>query len=713
MSASSNYLVSNAENFAATFARVVGDMTGTQLVREGDVRQEERFEHASCMMITIHFAGVIQGEYLLALDESTAAAMIGGVFEPNATAQQRKSAREEYTEFVKEALNAAVGESIQELERSFDGLTFLPAVAVYGELEYPQIPVGIATVRGECGSVDCCFMLNMVNLGVGEKLQQALLDIQSKNSELKTAQRNIENMLSVFPAGLVAIDRTGVILPGYSRLTAATIGLPVDTLLQGRALSEILSFPEAKVKDTSGDFERWIDLVYSRFQELDFKIMEELLPIQEFTNSFGHILHVKCIPITAGDGSAVDRLLLVIDDVTARRKLEDEMKRITRQHDQNVELLSQVVSLEPDEITQFVYDSTDLLSRAEKILQTHDRDRELINSLYRTIHTLKGTSGQFRFKQLQEMAHTIETQLAPLREKDSVNDSEVEPIRKSLEEVNSYVNRIEDLRKKLGGEKETVRSKAERSRPSMIVALDDIDSLIAQARQLVEVGYKLDKDKYYQAMIAEVARRVCGLRTLNVGFFLPSLVALAQRTADRFGKRVTVELRRDATIDIAVVRRVHEAFIHIVNNAVDHGIELPNRRTERGKVDRGIILIDCVVKDSNLIIAVKDDGAGVNIDLVRDRLVERCGYTPARAAALSESAALETLLLPGFSTKDEVTETSGRGVGLDVAATVVKELGGRIRIESRMGKGTEVIMELPERRVLPAAWIGREEWRGA
>jgi signal transduction histidine kinase/CheY-specific phosphatase CheX len=705
MQEKNSYLIQNTTLLSDCLVQVIRDMVGVECRADSDVQCSNAFALDARVMVTIHFSGIIQGDYIIALQDTVAAAMLG-LTPAGADAAQMRAMREEYTGFFKEALNAAVGMAILSLQKEFGKLTFLPPVVVCGEIEYPQMPVGMRRITTPNGPIDCYFLLNMANLGVGEMLQKALQEIRHQNEALEESRKNIAKILEVFPAGLVSIDHAGVVQPGYSAKTAEILGLARDSTLNGVNLIDLFSVEEMTRKQMREDFANWIDLVYTKFGKIDFKIMEELLPISELKDFRGSLLHSKCIPIVNQDGKTIERLLFIIDDITRQREMEEKMKKLARQHDQNIEMLSQIINLEPDEIQRFVFDSSELIARAEQIVQSQNQNTELINTLYRTIHTLKGTSGMYRFKQLQEMAHQIETQLSPLREKDRIAESEVEPIKEALDEVNAYITNIENLRKKLGGEKETMKSKAERAKPTVMVALSDIDYLVAQSSQLVIVSRKLDKDRFFINGLETILNQARNLRKLSFGFFVPSLNALAVKNAEKLGKKVILELKSDLMVDVAAIRCIHEAMIHIINNSIDHGIELPEIRRSRGKVENGIIQIEPLAAGDYLRLIISDDGAGIDYEKIKDRLLERKDFTPDQLADMSKDEITKQLFTPGFSTKDEVTEISGRGVGLDVVWATVQELQGSVRIDSRPGWGTEVIMEIPVSRSWPSALQG-------
>jgi two-component system chemotaxis sensor kinase CheA len=144
-----------------------------------------------------------------------------------------------------------------------------------------------------------------------------------------------------------------------------------------------------------------------------------------------------------------------------------------------------------------------------------------------------------------------------------------------------------------------------------------------------------------------------------------------------------------------VLEAIGDPLVHIVRNAVDHGIEPPEVRESAGKPREGTVELRAWRSRDRVTVEVSDDGAGLDPDTLRETAVERGVVTPEEAAAMSDDAARELVFEPGVTTAGEVTEVSGRGVGMDVVASTVRELDGRVEIESDPGEGTTVRLRLP------------------
>ena len=178
--------------------------------------------------------------------------------------------------------------------------------------------------------------------------------------------------------------------------------------------------------------------------------------------------------------------------------------------------------------------------------------------------------------------------------------------------------------------------------------------------------------------------------------FLHQLARHGRELARSLGKDVEIGITgEDTRLDRRIVRDLEEALLHLVRNAVDHGAEPPATRRQRGKPPTTSIQIQAQAVGRRVRLVVSDDGAGIDGRQVREAALRRGLIDPARAAAMDDQQALRLLFLPGLSTRQEVSDVSGRGVGLDVVNAVVSRLGGEVTVASAPGRGTSFTVEVP------------------
>ncbi len=186
------------------------------------------------------------------------------------------------------------------------------------------------------------------------------------------------------------------------------------------------------------------------------------------------------------------------------------------------------------------------------------------------------------------------------------------------------------------------------------------------------------------------------MRTRMVPFdrLVPRLRRIVRQVAGELGKQVEFHVgNATGEMDRSVLERIVAPLEHMLRNAVDHGIETGPRRLAAGKPEQGNIRLELTREGGDIVLALSDDGAGINLDAVRRKAIERGLIVP--GSELSDHEMLQFILEAGFSTAEKVTQISGRGVGMDVVHSEVKQLGGSMSIESEQGQGTRFLIRLP------------------
>jgi two-component system chemotaxis sensor kinase CheA len=199
-----------------------------------------------------------------------------------------------------------------------------------------------------------------------------------------------------------------------------------------------------------------------------------------------------------------------------------------------------------------------------------------------------------------------------------------------------------------------------------------------------------------ERMVGDLQRRALGLRTAPLLRVVDALPRAAREVAASLGKSVEVELRgAELELDRAILDRLADPLVHLIRNAVDHGIETPNARLESGKPVAGRLVIDARRERDHVRISVSDDGRGIDLESVRRRAVEAGVLHADLAADLAPADVAALVFRPGVSTAAAVSEVSGRGVGMDAVKAAIEGLGGRVELESRAGLGTTTTLLVP------------------
>ena len=195
---------------------------------------------------------------------------------------------------------------------------------------------------------------------------------------------------------------------------------------------------------------------------------------------------------------------------------------------------------------------------------------------------------------------------------------------------------------------------------------------------------------------ADLRESVMKARMQPVSNVFSKIPRLVRDLSHDLHRQVQLQMEGQETeLDKSLLEAVKDPLTHAVRNALDHGIEAPEVRAGVGKPATGTLLLRALQEGSHVLIEISDDGAGISVDKIRDKAIEQGLIAADRAAHMGERELLQLIFMPGFSTAERVTKVSGRGVGMDVVRTNVEKIGGKVEIDSRLGKGTTLRMRIP------------------
>jgi two-component system chemotaxis sensor kinase CheA len=415
------------------------------------------------------------------------------------------------------------------------------------------------------------------------------------------------------------------------------------------------------------------------------------------------------------------------------------------------------------------YENLDRLDRDLVVLEQDPSSEPTLSSIFRTIHTIKGTCGFFGFGKLQCVAHVGENLLSKLREGQLLLRPEittamlglVDAIREILANIENsgaegeadYGELVQTLIELQGGpledifaptslDKQSTAAEApnsndtpvddEKPGDSQSSDIQDSDPRPAPARSgiasttiRVDVGsldelmngiseLVLARNQILQWMHAksdtslagaaqrlstittELQQGVMRMRLQPISHLWSKLPRVVRDLAQQCGKEVQLQLEGAETeLDKTVIESIKDPLMHLVRNAVDHGIELPAVRLAAGKAAAGRLALSAVHDAGQVHIEISDDGSGLNLPLIRQKAVERGLIERDQAQRMTDREVAQLIFAPGFSTAGEVTNISGRGVGMDVVKTNLEKIGGTIDLETRPGEGTTIRLNLP------------------
>ena len=432
---------------------------------------------------------------------------------------------------------------------------------------------------------------------------------------------------------------------------------------------------------------------------------------------------------------------------------------------------------EIDEIVrEFLTESHEGLDQMERHLvelEQQPDDKELLKSIFRSIHTIKGTCGFLGFTRLESVTHHGESLLALLRdglmkltpEVTSLLLRTVDTVRGIMATIEAeghdgkddHAALIADLdeairehgRRKGEGhgppaDPEPSKIEPTESAPVAAAATSDggsavtdstirvdvelLDRLMTQVGELVLsrnqiLQYAMDvKDTAFQAasqrlnlITTELQEGVMKTRMQPIGNIWQKFPRVVRDLSVSFQKEVRIEmLGRDTELDKTIIEAIKDPLTHLIRNSVDHGIESPEEREAAGKPREGLLRLRAFHEGGQVNIEIADDGAGIDTEAVKQKALDKGLVTPEQVGRMSEREIQQLLFLPGLSTAKTVTNVSGRGVGMDVVKTNIEKIGGMVDLQSVRGEGTILKIKIPlTLAIIPALVVTSESERFA
>lgn len=378
----------------------------------------------------------------------------------------------------------------------------------------------------------------------------------------------------------------------------------------------------------------------------------------------------------------------------------------------------------------------DAMSRHLSELERNPQDVAALNELFRLMHNLKANARAMGFVDMGEVAHKMETLFGQIRSNERTftgslvpltfravdilgnmiravgagqESADAKPLLDNLDQLIKGEEVVEARAVQTEEEAETDAARKLELSDLVYIPVKKLDNLLNLVGELV-----IDRDRILtlaaelghpalQATARHLFRisddlqySVMDVRLVGAGVLLNKFPRVVRDVASAENKQVELTLAgQDVQIDRNVLQLITDALLHIVRNAVSHGLENPEARQAAGKPTVGKLVISALTERDDVLIQVQDDGRGIDTEAVRKKAVRQNMLTAEAAAALGEQEVWALLFEPGFSMAEKITDISGRGVGLDVVKLAIDSLGGQLRVSSELGKGTTFTLVLP------------------
>lgn len=403
-------------------------------------------------------------------------------------------------------------------------------------------------------------------------------------------------------------------------------------------------------------------------------------------------------------------------------------------------------------LSEFLIESTENMSKLDQDLVLIEKDpsnKSVLQNIFRVIHTVKGTCGMLALSRLEKIAHAAEDVLSAMREENlEINSQTIGPVLQAIDIIKSILEYLEGNEKEPEGEDSEVIShlrrliqgdsaesfasvssktnknlKTEEEKSSQInsekkaslaeqslrvhigildVLMNLVGELVLNRNQLLQLTRR-DEESPYLNPVQQLNRVTSGLqeavmktRMQPIGNAWSKLPRIVRDLEQATGKKLElVMIGQETEIDRQILQAIQDPLVHCVRNSADHGIETSEIRIKKGKSPTGQITLKAFHEGGHIIIEIKDDGAGINPEIICQKAIEKGLVTKDVAVHLSENQILKFIFEAGFSTAQKVTEVSGRGVGMDVVKSNIESIGGVVDISSQHEVGTTLRIKIP------------------
>ncbi len=493
--------------------------------------------------------------------------------------------------------------------------------------------------------------------------------VAERTLQLRQKTNDIQTMLQNMPQGILTVADGGLIHPEYSAYleqifeTKDIAGKGVmDVVFAHTNLgADVLSQVEAAFGACIGEDRMNFDFN----THLMVTEMDKTLP-----NGKVKSLELSWSPI-CNDDDVCERLMLCVRDVS-------ELKGLAAEADQQrieLNMIGEILAVNQEKFHQFIDGAVQFIDENRKIIEhTPQKDQEAVALLFRNMHTIKGNARTYGLLQLTNTVHETEQTYDNLR-KDPEQPWDQALLLAQLKQTAHLIaeySHINDI--KLGRKGPGRRGGVEKF---LMVQKDQIESLISALEAAPSKPEAQNQESLYRRVLATLRQ----IGTEKLSDILAGVTDSLPSLAKELGKETPVVQVNDGHIVLRsqIADLLKNAFMHLLRNSLDHGIELPAERQAKGKAAAGVIAIDMSLGDGRLWLRLRDDGKGLALAFIRRKAIES-GLLAADSVVSPDEVA-QLIFASGFSTASAVTEVSGRGVGMDAVKGFIEREGGTISLQ--------------------------------
>ncbi len=483
-----------------------------------------------------------------------------------------------------------------------------------------------------------------------QQVKERTQELNERNTELSQSKKETDDILQNVKDGLFLLDEKCCIESQYSAALEKIFG---ESNL-GR--KSFLKYLENKINQEIIDsIANYLDLLFTK--KIDEHVLAELNPLGQIELHFeGEKINESTSKFLTFDFRRIVeqektvRIIASVNDITEKIALEKDLEETKEASKRKMDLLLSILNVEPAMLEEFIKSSQDEIDSVDGVIQELEQKEsaiELLESVYRSIHTIKGNASMLELDFMADRAHQVEDMINELRKKNQLKFKDIKSLLGEIESIHSLHKEVKDL-------------------------IDQISKIHEQFRP---------KRHHEHNML------------------IKSLNKLITNLGDEYNKKVKLISQNFKSDLIPYEQRLilRDVLVQLIRNAMYHGLETAEERQEAGKKETGTIRIISFDKDDRIGIQFEDDGRGIQYDKLREKAKESGKWSKEEVDSWNDQQLTELIYLPGITTVDNANMTAGRGFGMDIVKQKIIKLGGEITIDTRKGKYCKFIIELPKK----------------
>jgi signal transduction histidine kinase len=526
--------------------------------------------------------------------------------------------------------------------------------------------------------------------------------VMERTRDLAEAKQEVSDILDNMAQAIFTINEAGKVNREFSAYTRELFG---DVEIAGTSALDLLQLNPSQNKEDYSRMSFWLGNITGA-DELQWMMSEDegisdaqIMRGGPDGQESQRFLELKYAPIYKA--GVVDKIMVIAKDVTTIKGLEDEVDEKEREKEESLDRVSEIASMDPELFETFINESYNILLNCDEVaaaLGVDLEDKDAINSLFRHMHTLKGNARIFQVTTVQNVAHNIEEYFGAIRDgREELTAKTVERVTSQLKEVRELLGQFEQLgRRVLSSVDASARGRGQattRIPETRILSLRKEFKELARALSAVS-------DKLPVAVVEgmdELSAAVKQLTMVPMTHLFERFRKMIFDLGKELGKSVNdLEVEGDEIlVDAKLIDKMRDVLIHALRNCMDHGIESPDERGKAGKEEKGHIRVLCAQSEGALVFEITDDGNGVDIEGVKQFAFQKKFLSEEALENITDQELCNLLFEPGFTTAKKVTDVSGRGVGMDVIRTTMRELKGDAEMTSESGSGSKLKLWIP------------------